>query len=84
MAVQSLNRTVGQVLPDAKGRMRVVAETGSTTVVTSLPTLATVTTVGTVTTMSNQTSIGGFIAADQVPALMCAAAQGLRRNISVT
>jgi hypothetical protein len=84
MAVQSLTRTVGQTLPDATGRMRVVAETGSTTVVTSLPTLGTVTTVGTVTTMSNQTSLGGFIAADQIPALMCMAAQGLRRNITVT
>ena len=84
MAVQSLTRTVGQVLPDATGRMRVVAETGSTTAVTTLPTLATVTTVGTVTTMSNQTSLGGFIAADQIPALMCMAAQGLRRNITVT
>lgn len=84
MAVQSLTRSVGQVLPDATGRMRVVAETGSTTAVTSLPTLSTVTTVGTVTTMSNQTSLGGIIAVDQIPALMCMAAQGLRRNITVT
>ena len=82
MAVQSLTRTaIGQVLPDVTGRMRVVAETGSTTTVTSLPTLSTVTTVGTV---SNQTSLGGIIAVDQIPALMCMAAQGLRRNITVT
>jgi len=84
MAVQSLNRSVGQTLPDTAARMRVNIETGSNVAITSLPTLATVTTVGTVTTMSNQTSIGGIIAADQVPALMCIAAQGLRRNITVT
>ena len=87
MAVQSLNRTVGQVLPDTANRMRVNIETGSNVAITSLPTLSTVTTVGTVTTVattSNQTSMGGIIAVDQVPALMCMAAQGLRRNITVT
>jgi len=87
MAVQSLNRSVGQVLPDSTGRMRTVVESGANMAITSLPTLSTVTTVGTVTTVattSNQTSIGGIIAADQVPALMCIAAQGLRRNITVT
>ena len=87
MAVQSLNRTVGQVLPDSTGRMRTVVESGSNVAITSLPTLSTVTTVGTVTTVattSNQTSMGGIIAVDQVPALMCMAAQGLRRNITVT
>jgi hypothetical protein len=87
MAVQSLNRTVGQVLPDTTGRMRVNIETGSNVAITSLPTLSTVTTVGTVTTVAtttNQTQIGGIIAVDQVPALMCIAAQGLRRNITVT
>lgn len=84
MAVQSLNRTVGQVLPDSTGRMRTVVESGANMAITSLPTLGTVTTVGTVTTMSNQTSLGGIIAVDQIPALMCMAAQGLRRNITVT
>ena len=87
MAVQSLNRSVGQTLPDTANRMRVNIETGSNVAITSLPTLSTVTTVGTVTTVattSNQTSMGGIIAVDQVPALMCMAAQGLRRNITVT
>ena len=87
MAVQSLNRSVGQTLPDTAARMRVNIETGSNVAITSLPTLSTVTTVGTVTTVattSNQTSMGGIIAVDQVPALMCMAAQGLRRNITVT
>lgn len=87
MAVQSLNRSVGQTLPDTAARMRVNIETGSNVAITSLPTLSTVTTVGTVTTVattSNQTSMGGIIAVDQIPALMCMAAQGLRRNITVT
>ena len=87
MAVQSLNRSVGQTLPDTANRMRVNIETGSNVAITSLPTLSTVTTVGTVTTVattSNQTSMGGIIAVDQIPALMCMAAQGLRRNITVT
>lgn len=87
MAVQSLNRSVGQVLPDTANRMRVNIETGNNIIISNLPTLANVTTVATVTTVgtvSNQTSIGGIIAVDQVPALMCMAAQGLRRNITVT
>ena len=87
MAVQSLTRSVGQTLPDTAARMRVNIETGSNVAITSLPTLSTVTTVGTVTTVattSNQTSMGGIIAVDQIPALMCMAAQGLRRNITVT
>ena len=81
MAIQSLNKTVGQVLPDATGRMRVNIETGSNVAISTLPTLGTVTTVSTV---SNQTQIGGIAAVEQVPALMCIAAQGLRRNITVT
>jgi hypothetical protein len=84
MAIQSLNKTVGQVLPDATGRMRVNIETGSNVAISTLPTLGTVTTVTTVSTVSNQTQIGGIAAVDQVPALMCIAAQGLRRNITVT
>ncbi len=84
MAVQSLTRSVGQVLPDAASRMRVNVETGNNINISTLPTLSNVTTVATVTTLSNQTSIGGIIAVDKVPALMCMAAQGLRRNITVT
>ena len=84
MAVQSLNRTLGQVLPDTANRMRVNIETGTNMTITSLPTLATVTTVGTVTTMSNQTQIGGVAAQEQVNGILCLTAQGLRRNISVT
>lgn len=79
MAVQALAKNA-ITLPDISGRLRTVVESGSTAV-TSLPTLSTVTTV---TTVSNQTQIGGIAAVDQVPALMCMAAQGLRRNITVT
>jgi hypothetical protein len=84
MAVQSLSRSMGQMLPDTANRMRVNIETGTNMTITTLPTLATVTTVGTVTTMSNQTSIGGFIAADYIGSLMNITAKQLRSNISVT
>ena len=81
MAVQSLNRSIGQTLPDTAARMRVNIETGNNITITTLPTLANVTTLA---TLSNQTQIGGIPANDQVPALMCLTAQGLRRNISVS
>ena len=81
MAVQSLTRSIGQTLPDTAARMRVNIETGNNITITALPTLANVTTVATV---SNQTQIGSIPANEQVPALMCLAAQGLRRNISVS
>jgi hypothetical protein len=47
-------------------------------------TLGTITTVGTVSTVSNQTQIGGFVAADQIPSLMHMSADNLRANIKVT
>ena len=83
MAIQSLTRSVGQVLPDTANRMRVNVETGSLNVgsITTLPTLTTVTTVG---TLSNQTLIGAIAAQEQVNGIVCIAAQGLRRNITVT
>jgi hypothetical protein len=88
MALGSLNRTSGQVMPDPQGRMRVALDT-----ITAGLTLATITTVGTVTTVTtvttvasvtNQAQMGGFAAQDQVPALMHISADSLRRNISVT
>lgn len=84
MAIQSLNRSVGQSLPDSNNRTRVNIETGNNITITALPTLANVTTVATVTTVTGQTNIGGFAAADQIPSLMSISAQGLRRNITVT
>jgi hypothetical protein len=44
----------------------------------------TVTTVTTVSTVTNQSQAGGFAMQDQVPSLMRIAAQGLRRNVSIT
>jgi hypothetical protein len=70
MTVQSLARTVGQVMPDTAGRQRVLLDaiTGSLTL-------------GTVTTVSQ---VGGVAASDQVPALMRIAADALRGKITVT
>lgn len=82
MAVQSLNRAIGQSMPDVAGRLRVVVDA-----ITGALTLATITTVGTVTTvatLTNQTQIGGNPAFEQIPALMRLGADALRRNVSVT
>jgi hypothetical protein len=71
MTVGRLAGTQGAMLPDVAGRMAGL-------------TLATITTVTTVSTVTNQTQIGAYQAADQIPALMRFAADSLRRNISVT
>jgi len=76
MTVGSLSRTIGMSIPDLIGRQRVVVDA-----ITAGLTLAAVTTV---TTLTNQTQIGGFIAADQIPAFMHMSADSLRRNIVVT
>lgn len=73
MSVQSLTRTIGQVMPDTAGRQRVLLDaiTGSLTL-------------GTVTTLTNQSQVGGASANDQIPALMRIAADALRGKITVT
>ena len=79
MAVQSLNRTIGQSMPDVAGRLRVVVDS-----ITGALTLATITTVTTVSTVTNQTQVGGNPAFEQIPALMRLAADSLRRNITAS
>ena len=79
MAVQSLTRSVGLSTVDTAGRQRVLVDSFSAGV-----SLSALNTVGTVNTMSNQTNIGGFAAADKIPALMHLSADNLRRNITVT
>lgn len=73
MAIQSMTRTIGLMQPDTAARMRVALDS-----ITAGLTLATV------TTLANQTSIGGFAANDQVPALMRLSADSLRRNVLVS
>jgi hypothetical protein len=87
-SINMLTRTVGQTLPDAAGRQRVVLDaiTGALTLatvtnITNLPTLANVTTLA---TLSNQTNIGGFAASEEIPCLMRMRADTLRRNIQVS
>lgn len=79
MAVQSLNRTIGQSMPDVAGRLRVVVDS-----ITGALTLATITTVTTVSTVTNQTQVGGNPAFEQIPALMRLAADTLRGNITTS
>lgn len=73
MTVGSLSRTIGMSIPNVAGQQRVSVEA-----INGGLQLATVGTV------SNQTQIGGFVAADQIPALMHMSADNLRRNITVT
>jgi len=86
MAINTLTKTVGFALPNTLGqpiieaRQATAGNLNATVSITGTPSVN----VTTLTTLSNQTNIGGFNAADKIPALMCAAAQGLRRNISVT
>lgn len=82
MAVHSLTRSIGQVLPDASGRQRVLLD--AITASLTLNAVATVTTVSTVSTVSNQTSIGAFSASEHIPSLMRMTTDGLRSNIVVT
>jgi hypothetical protein len=85
MAVQSLTRTMGQMQPDTAARMRVALD--SITAGLTLPTVNTVNAVGTITslaTLTNQTSIGGLSATEQIPSLMRLGADSARRNISVS
>lgn len=87
MAINTLTKTIGFAMPDTAGRLRVLAENPTpanlqvTAVIAAAQTLATLTTL---TTLSNQTSMGGFAANDQIPALMNTLAVQSRRNISVT
>jgi hypothetical protein len=87
MAINSLTRTVGLVMPDTLGRMRVLAENPTAANLTMTASLAagqTLATLTTLSTLTNQTQVGGFNAADQIPALMNANAGSLRRNISTS
>ena len=76
MTVGSLSRTIGLSIPDLLGRQRVLIDAFTPALTLSNLTL--------VATLTNQTQIGGFIAADQIPALMHMSADNLRRNSVVT
>ena len=82
MAIQSLNRTIGQVTPDTAARMRVAVDAISGNLI--LGTVNNVTALGTLSTLTNQTQIGGLAATEQIPSLMRLGADSARRNISVT
>lgn len=82
MALQALTRSIGQSMPDVAGRLRVAIDAISASL--TLAAVTTVTTVTTVSTVSNQTNVGGLSGTEQIPSLMRLAADGLRRNITVT
>lgn len=85
MFLQSLSRTVGQVMPDTAGRQRVLIDAISASLtLATVTTVTTVSTVTSVTTLANQTNIGGIAAVEQIPALMRIASGCTRQQISVT
>jgi hypothetical protein len=69
MSINSLNRSVGQTLPDTAGRLRVNVEAGN---------------IGSVNSLLNIQQIGGLFATDQLPSLLRIGADSLRRNINVS
>lgn len=71
-ALNVLKNSIGHANPDTSGNIRVLA---------SIPAAQTL---GAVTTLTNQSQIGGFNAADHIPALLTMTAQGLRNNIIVS
>jgi hypothetical protein len=79
MTIGSLSRTIGMSIPNVAGQQRVSVEA-----INGGLTLATINTVNSMLTLVNQTQIGGFVAADQIPALMHMSADNLRANIKVT
>lgn len=84
MAINTLTKTIGFAMPDTAGRLRVLAENPTAGNLQVTAVIAAAQTLATLTTLSNQTSMGGFAANDQIPALMNTLAVQSRRNISVT
>jgi len=73
MAVNALTKSVSYGLPNSLGQPMMEARQLNAGNLNA-----------NVTTLTNQTQIGGFAAADQVPALMHLQADNLRRNIGVS
>lgn len=70
MAVQSLNRNIGQVYPDNGGRLRVLIDAFTNAISLS--------------TVTNLNQLASYSATEAVPTLMRLGADSARRNISVT
>jgi hypothetical protein len=71
--LSDLADSVGNLMPDAAGRLRVAAET--------VGNIATITTITTVATVSNQTNIGGLAANQHMLAMTQINELGLRQNV---
>lgn len=87
MAIGALSRTIGTALPDASGRLRMLAENptaANLNVTASIAASQTLGTVTTVSTVTNQSQLGGFAANDQIPALLRLYVGNIRSSIIVT
>lgn len=86
-AIAALTKTIGFALPNALGQpiMEVRQATAANLQVTVNGTVAaTQSATWNISGLTNQTSMGGVAANDQIPALMHLQADGLRANITVT
>jgi hypothetical protein len=88
LVLEQVSKSIGLMLPDASGRMRVSVDAGTGTAnlgnIATVTTLTTCTTVTTCSTLTNQAQIGGLNANDQIPALMNSSARLLRPFIAVS
>lgn len=87
MAVNTLTKTMGFLLPNTSGQpiMEARQATAANLAVTaSLAASQTLGTVTTVSTLTNQSQMGGYSTNDQIPALMHMQSDNLRNNILVT
>ena len=81
----ALASAMATISPDVSGKMRAILSTDSTLgTVSSVTGVGTVTTVSAVTAVNNQVNMGGLSAIDIVPALIRAASDQIRSNITVT
>jgi hypothetical protein len=91
LALNNISKSIGLMMPDASGRMRVSLDAATNTgsignigTVTTVTGVTTVTNVTAVASLTNQISIGSFNANDQVPALMNTAVRLNRQLITVS
>lgn len=84
MAVSSLTKSIGYALPNLTGFPIMEVRQGTAGNLNVNASIVSGQTLATLSTLSNQTSIGGYAANDQIPTLMHLQADNLRRNISVT
>ena len=81
--VRAMTNNVAMMV-DINGRQRTNVETGTVTANCNINATQTLATVTSVTTLANQTNVGGYSAADEIPSMINTNASSLRTNIIVS